>query len=93
MNNTITADKCDIGNLATSYADIMRFHITGNSFHIGSHGPRNVLNAYLRLSEKLGVKLMNDYCIESITKQIDDEEKRLKAIVLRTFGARKAAAE
>ena len=92
MNNTITAARHDIGDLAVAYADIMRFHVTGSSFHIGSHGPRNVLNTYLRLSEKLGVKLINDYCIASISKQIEDDEKLSLAIALRTFGPRPVAA-
>lgn len=90
MDNTITASKSDIGNFAEAYADIMRFHITGSSFHINS-SPRKVLNTYLRLSEKLGVRLMNEYCIAAIARQCAAEEQRVRDIVQRTFGPRPAA--
>ena len=93
MSNTITADRRDIGDLAVAYADIMRFHVTGSSFHINiNSGPRKMLETYLRLSEKLGVKLMDQHCIARITKQIEDEEQRVRDIVQRTFGPRPVVA-
>ena len=92
MSNTITATRHDIGDLAVSYADIMRFHVTGSSFHINiNSSPRRVLNTYLRLSEKLGVKLMDGYCIARIAQQIEDEEQRVRAYTQRTFGPRAVA--
>ena len=88
MTNTIEADKVDIRYFAESYESLMRMERSGSNFHMGSHGARNVLNTYLRLSEKLGVRLMNDHFLELVVTMIEQDEARRKAVVLRVFGGK-----
>lgn len=85
MTNTIETDKLDIRYFAEAYEMLMRMERSGSSFHMGSHGPRNVLNTYLRLSEKLGVRLMNDHFLELVEKFISDDEARKLALVHRLW--------
>ena len=89
MNHTIEADKLDIRYFAESYESLMQMERSGSTSHIGSHSPRNVFIAYLRLSEKLGVRLMNEHFIARIEKLINEHEERRMAVILRVFGGKK----
>lgn len=89
MSNTVNADKCDVRYFAEAYESLMRLYLTESAFHMGSHGSRNVLNAYLRLSEKLGIKLFNDQTLERIESLIDADERNRKAVALRIFGSQR----
>lgn len=91
MTNTVTAYKLDIRYLAEAYESLMRMERHGTTFHMGSHGPRNVLNTYKCMSYKLGVKLINDHVMERIEELVDEDEERRKAVALRIFGSKKEA--
>lgn len=90
MEDTLKLDPRQavrIRYFAEAYEMLMHMERSGSTSHMGTHSPRNVLNTYLRFSEELGVRLMNDHCLERMEEIITAKEIKLRDVVIRVFGS------